>query len=142
MSVVRQGDTIRVHYTGRLTDGTVFDSSEGRQPLEFTVGENQVIPGFDAGVVEMSPGDSKEVSIAADQAYGPSRPDLMLEIDRGQIPSEIELKKGLQLEMSQQDGERLIVTVTRFTDKSVTLDANHPLAGKDLVFEIELVEIV
>ena len=141
MKEVRSGDTVKVHYTGRLKDDTVFDSSQGRPPLEFTVGGGQVIPGFDTGVLGMKEGDSKSIEIEAADAYGEHRGDLVFEVERSGIPENIELEEGIQLEMSQKDGNRIIVKVTGMTDEKVTLDANHPLAGKPLFFDIELVEI-
>ena len=137
-----QGDTVRVHYTGTLTDGTEFDSSAGREPLEFTLGSGQVIPGFDAGVTGMEPGETKTVMILADDAYGPRRPEMMLEVSPDQFPDEMEPEVGQQLQLSQPDGQAVVVTVTEVSDDSVTLDANHPLAGEDLRFELTLDSIV
>lgn len=138
----QQGNTVKVHYTGKLEDGTVFDSSQGRDPLEFTLGEGKIIPGFEKMVEGMTPGDSKEAHIPSDEAYGDRRDDMMLEVSREQIPAEIEVEVGQQLQVRQQDGQTMPVTVTDIGESSVKLDANHPLAGKDLLFEVELVEIV
>ena len=133
-----QGDTVRVHYTGTLTDGTQFDSSAGREPLEFTLGSGQVIPGFDAGVTGMEPGESKTVMILAADAYGPRRPEMVLEVGHEQFPDDMVPEVGQQLQLSQPDGQAVVVTVTEVTDDGVLLDANHPLAGEDLRFELTL----
>lgn len=138
----QSGDTVRVHYTGKLDDGTVFDSSRGRDPLEFTLGEGRVIPGFETAVSGLEPGASRTVTIPVDQAYGQKRDDLMLQVPRAQFPPNIDPQVGQQLQMHQGQGQPLIVTVTAVSDETVTLDANHPLAGKDLTFDLELVEIV
>lgn len=141
MSEAQNGNTVRVHYTGALEDGTVFDSSQGREPLEFTLGEQRVIPGFEKAVVGMSPGDKKTEKIPAEQAYGPRREDMLLEIDREQLPKEIAPEVGLQLQMTTTDGRQVPVKITEVEESKVKLDANHPLAGKDLVFDLELVEV-
>ncbi|GAA6163406.1 peptidylprolyl isomerase [Pelagimonas sp. KU-00592-HH] len=141
MSVAKSGDKVRIHYTGTLSDGSVFDSSEGREPLEFTLGSGQVIPGFDAGVTGMSVGEKKTVEIPCDQAYGPSHPEAIQDVPREQIPAEIPLEVGLQLQMQAPTGQVVPVTVVKITEEAVTLDANHALAGKDLTFALELVEI-
>jgi FKBP-type peptidyl-prolyl cis-trans isomerase 2 len=142
MTEAKQGDTVRVHYTGRLQDGTVFDSSQDREPLEFTIGENKVIPGFEQAVIGMDTGESKTAELEADQAYGQHSEQMVLEIDRDQVPEDVDLEIGGRLQLRRQDGGTAIVTVTNITDSNVTLDGNHPLAGKDLTFDIELVEIV
>ncbi len=136
------GDTIRVHYTGTLDNGTVFDSSVGREPLQFTIGLGQMIPGFDKGVVGLNLSESKTITIPADQAYGPYRADLVQVVARDQLPPDSELEVGQVLQASQPNGQIILVTVTNVTDSNVTLDANHRLAGKNLTFEIQLVEIV
>ena len=141
MTQVKSGDTVRIHYTGTLTDGTVFDSSAGRDPLEFTVGSGQIIPGLDKAIPGMAVGDKKSVPVPADEAYGPHHPEGVTSVPRGDIPAEIPLETGIQLQMSTPDGRQIPVTVTEVTAESVTLDANHQLAGKDLTFDIELVEI-
>lgn len=141
MSEAQKGNTVRVHYTGSLDDGTVFDSSEGREPLEFKLGEQRVIPGFENAVVGMSPGEKKKEKIPADEAYGPRRDDMLLEIDRDQLPKEISPEVGLQLQMTTTDGRQVPVKITEVEDSKIKLDANHPLAGKDLVFDLELVEV-
>ncbi len=141
MSKAETGNTVKVHYTGRLDDDTQFDSSAGRDPLEFTLGTGQVIPGFEEAVTGMSIGDSKTVTIPADQAYGPHHADLILVVERSQIPAHLNPEVGQQLEIHQQDGRAAAVVITEVTDESVSLDANHPLAGQDLIFDLELVEI-
>ena len=141
MAQAKSGDKVEVHYTGRLTDGTVFDSSEGRAPLQFTVGEGQVIPGFEQAVIAMSVGDKKTVEIPADQAYGPAQNELVMPVPRDQFPPEIVPEVGQKLQVGHPSGQTLVVTVTDVKDDIVPLDANPPLAGKDLVFDIELVAI-
>jgi peptidylprolyl isomerase len=141
MPQAQPGNTVRVHYTGRLDDDRVFDSSEGREPLEFTLGQGRVIPGFEEAVVGMEVGEEKTVRIPADRAYGPHRDEMVAEVSRSQIPPEIYPEVGQQLRMSQQ-GQSFVVTVTDVNDASVTIDGNHPLAGEDLTFDLELVEIV
>ena len=140
MAEAQAGDKVRVHYTGRLDDGSVFDSSRGRQPLEFTVGEGQVIPGFDQAVAGMTPGEEQTITIPADQAYGPRRDELLFTVPRGEFPPQIDPEVGQQLQV--QNGDQVaIVTVAGVSDEDVTLDGNHPLAGRDLTFDLELVEI-
>jgi peptidylprolyl isomerase len=141
MSNVNKGDTIKVHYTGKLDDGSVFDSSAEREPLQFTLGKGQLIPGFEDGVIGMGVGDSKTVKIPAEEAYGPLKEDLIVNIEKGQVPEHIKPEPGLQLQIKQPDGAMINVLITDVTDTHVTLDANHPLAGKDLTFDLELVEI-
>ena len=138
----KNGDKVKVHYTGELTDGTVFDSSLGREPIEFTIGGNQVIPGFEKAVIGLKVGESNKVTIPADEAYGQHRDDLIMTIDRDQFPEGLEPEVGQQLQATEESGQIVTVTVVDFSETTVTLDTNHPLAGKDLVFEIELVEIV
>jgi FKBP-type peptidyl-prolyl cis-trans isomerase 2 len=137
----KTGDTVRVHYTGRLQDGTIFDTSVGSEPLEFTLGQGQVIPGFEQAVIGMQVGESKTVTIPADQAYGPRRDDMILEVSRDELPDDLEPTVGMYLQMNQGDGGIMIVTITEVSETTIKIDANHPLAGQDLVFDIELVEI-
>jgi peptidylprolyl isomerase len=141
MTQAKTGDTVKVHYTGTLDDGTVFDSSLEREPLEFTLGAQQVVPGFENGVIGMAVEESKTVNIPCDQAYGPHNPQQVIEIGRDQIPADLNLQVGQQLQMSADDGQTLVVTVAELSDETVKLDANHMLAGKDLTFEIKLVSI-
>jgi peptidylprolyl isomerase len=142
MTQAKHGDTVKVHYTGKLDDGTVFDSSADRPPLEFTIGEGMIIPGFEQAVLGMSPGDSKTELIPTDQAYGPYVEDMVVVIDREQMPAEIEPEIGQQLQIQQPSGQIIPVVITDISAAAVTLDANHPLAGEDLTFDIQLVEIV
>jgi peptidylprolyl isomerase len=141
MSQAKQGDSVKVHYTGKLDDGTVFDSSVGREPLDFTVGGGQLIAGFDEAVVGMAVGEKKTVRIAPEQAYGPHNPEMTLQVPRSDLPADIQPELGMQLEASQEGGHSMVVTVVEITEESVTFDANHPLAGKALTFEIEVVEL-
>ncbi len=142
MSEAKSGDTVRLHYTGTLTDGSKFDSSEGRDPLEFTLGGGQVIPGLEREIFGMKVGDKKTVTAVADEAYGQPNPAALQDVPRDTIPPEIELAVGGQLQVSTQDGQQMTVTITAITDEVVTMDANHPLAGQDLIFDVELVEIL
>jgi len=135
------GDTVQVNYTGKLADGTVFDSSVGREPLEFTLGAAQVIPGFEKAVFGMKVGEKKTVTIPVDEAYGPRRDDMVGELPREKLPSDLAPEVGQQLIMARPDGGKTIGTIISVSDNTVTIDANHPLAGKDLTFEIELVKI-
>ncbi|PYE84131.1 FKBP-type peptidyl-prolyl cis-trans isomerase [Pseudoroseicyclus aestuarii] len=140
MTQVKQGDTVRIHYTG-TTEGETFDSSEGREPLEFQVGSGQIIPGLDAAVSGMEVGESKTVDIPKDQAYGDVDPSARQSVPRGQVPDNIPLEAGTRLQMQTPQGQVIPVTVVEVTDEEVVLDANHPLAGKDLTFKVEVVEV-
>jgi peptidylprolyl isomerase len=140
MREAQDGDRVAVHYTGKFTDGSVFDSSQGQEPLRFTIGAQEVIPGFERAVIGMSPGQTKTQTIPSDQAYGPHSDEMVLAIDRKEFPSDLELEVGRRLKLNQE-GQNMIVTITDVNESSITLDANHPLAGQDLVFDIELVEI-
>ena len=142
MTQAKAGDTVRVHYTGTLQDGTQFDSSTGRDPLEFTLGSGQIIPGLDNEVTGMAVCDTKQVTIAPEQAYGPRDPDRVQAVPREQIPENIPTEPGTQLQMQTPQGQAIPVVVAEVTETEVTLDANHPLAGKELTFDVELVEIV
>lgn len=141
MAAAKKGDTVRIHYTGTLDDGTTFDSSAGRDPLEFLLGSGQVIKGFDDGVMGMEVGEKKTVNIPCEYAYGPANEAMIQDVPREQIPAEIPLEVGLMLQMQGPGGQVLPVKVVKITDESVTLDANHELAGKDLTFALELVGI-
>ncbi|MCK0150633.1 peptidylprolyl isomerase [Marivita sp. S6314] len=141
MTQVKAGDTVSIHYTGTLADGETFDSSAGREPLEFAVGAGQIIPGLDQAIPGMAVGDKKVVVVPADQAYGQMDPNARQAVPRSEIPAEIPLEPGTQLQMQTPTGQVVPVMVAEVTDTEVTLDANHPLAGKDLTFAIELVEI-
>jgi FKBP-type peptidyl-prolyl cis-trans isomerase 2 len=141
MPRAKAGDTVRIHYTGRLEDGTVFDSSVDRQPLEFTIGTGHVIPGVEEAVTGMAPGESKSAAIPAEQAYGPHREEMVAVVDRHELPPHIQPAVGQQLSVEQQDGRRFNVTVTDVSERTVTIDANHELAGKNLLFDLELVDV-
>ncbi len=141
MSKATNGSKVKVHYTGRLEDGTVFDSSANREPLEFTVGGGQMIKGFDVAVNGMTIGDKKSVNIPSAEAYGEARADMILDVPREQVPADITPEVGMQLSLSQPDGQQVPVVITHVDDAKITLDANHPLAGKDLIFDIELVSM-
>jgi peptidylprolyl isomerase len=141
MSQAKSGDTVKIHYTGTLDDGTQFDSSQGRDPLEFEVGSGQVIPGFDKAVEGMTVGDSKSVRIEADEAYGPRHDQLVQEVDRSVLPDDLNPETGMALQSSSPDGQVTQFMVTDVTDQTITVDANHPLAGQALSFDIELVDI-
>lgn len=141
MPKAKAGDNVKVHYTGKLTDGTVFDSSEGRDPLEFEIGAGMMIKGFDAAVEGMEVGDKVTKEIVADEAYGQARQDLVFDVPKSNLPEDLKPEVGQQLAMTQPDGQQVPVTVAKVEDEKVIIDANHQLAGKDLVFDIELVEI-
>jgi len=142
MQQAKSGDKVKVHYHGKLTSGETFDSSEGRQPLEFEVGSGMVIKGFDDGVTGMKVGDKKTINIPAESAYGEKNPDMLIEYPRSQFPENIELQIGTDLMMSSASGQQFQVKIAEIKDDVVILDANHRLAGQELVFDIELVEIV
>jgi len=141
MPRAKNGDTVTVHYTGKLEDGTVFDSSVSRDPLQFTLGEDVLIPGFEQAVLGMSPGESKTAEVSADQAYGPHREEMVVEIDRQEFPPHFQPEVGQQLQIPQSEGRVTRLLVTSVSEQKVTLDANHPLAGRDLTFDIHLLEI-
>ncbi|MHC4791313.1 MAG: FKBP-type peptidyl-prolyl cis-trans isomerase [Planctomycetota bacterium] len=142
MAEAKQGDTVKVHYTGKLNDGTVFGSSVDREPLQLTIGNGQVIPDVEQAVVGMNPGESKTVKVLPEQAYGLYQEEMVVEVDRNQLPSDLELEVGKQLQVRQQDGQKAVVTVVDVSESSVKLDANHPLAGEELTFDLQLVEII
>lgn len=136
-----QGDTVHVHYAGRLEDGTVFDSSEGRDPIEFTLGAGQVIPGFEKAVIGMAEGETATARIPPEEAYGPQSQELVLRVERSQFPEGVTPQVGQRFQMQTQDGNTVRVTVTEEHEDTVEIDANHPLAGKALTFDVELVKI-
>ncbi len=142
MAEAKNGDKVRVHYTGRLDDGEVFDSSAQRDPLEFTIGSGEVIPGFDSAVTGMSPGQSKTVVLEPANAYGEYNAEMVHHVSRSQLPEDVELEPGMMVQASQGENETMLLTIKEITEKTITLDANHPLAGKELTFDIQLVEIV
>ncbi|MCX4310007.1 MAG: peptidylprolyl isomerase [Desulfovibrio sp.] len=137
---IKQGDKVRVHYTGTLGDGTEFDSSRNRAPLEFTLGEGSIIPGFEKAVTGHETGDKIKVVIPPEDAYGDADPDLIFTVARAQVPDSIPLKVGTPLQLSNEQGA-MDVVITEVGPEEITLDANHPLAGKELVFEIEVVDV-
>ena len=150
MKQAKQGDRVKVNFTGRLDDGTVVDTSEDcscedcgcdEGPVEFTIGEEEVIPGLEEAVIGMTPGQSKTVRIVADQAYGPRDEEMVMVVERQEMPEEINPEVGQTLELTDDDGESFLVTVTEVGDATVVLDANHPLSGQDITYEVELVEI-
>ena len=141
MSPVESGNKVKVHYTGTLGDGTVFDTSVGREPLKFTIGAGTMIPGFENAVRSMKPGQKKTATIPSDEAYGPHRDDMVLVIERDKLPEVLNPEVGQQLQMQNSAGRIVLFMVTKVSETSITVDANHPLAGKDLTFEIELVSI-
>ncbi len=141
MAAAKSGDTVKVHYTGTLDDGREFDSSVGRDPLEFAVGSQQVIPGFESAIEGMSPGDKRTVTIEPENAYGPHDPGMVQKVTRDRFPADVDIKVGMQFTASGQGGQPLSVTVVEMTDDDVTVDANHALAGQRLTFALELVAI-
>ena len=141
MGQAKTNDRVRVHYTGSLEDGTVFDSSVKREPLGFTIGQGAVIPGFENGIIGMKVGDTKSIAIPPDQAYGEHRDDLVGVVDRARMPENIIPEIGMILQVRSPEGEMINATVTDVTEAGVTLDMNHPLAGRELIFEVSLVEV-
>jgi FKBP-type peptidyl-prolyl cis-trans isomerase 2 len=142
MEKAKMGSTVKVHYTGKMDDGVVFDTSRERDPLEFTIGGGKLIKGFEEAVIGMATGETKTITIPSDEAYGAHRNEFVVTIDRAQFPPHIDLREGLTLHLKSPDGNILDAVIIAVEEDKVTLDANHPLAGKDLTFEIELVEIV
>lgn len=142
LSEAKKGSSVKVHYTGkRKSDGSVFDSSEGKEPLEFKLGEGQLIPGFEEAVEGMKSGESNTVTIPSDQAYGEPKDDLVVKFERDRLPEDIQPEVGQQLQLQHKDGNNIPVVITDLDENEITLDANHPLAGEDLIFEIEVVDI-
>lgn len=141
MSKVEKNNRVKVHYTGKLQDGQVFDSSREREPLEFTVGEGKLIKGFENAVIGMEISETKTVNIPSEQAYGPVMDELKQEVKKQELPDELNPEVGMELVSQQPDGRQIPVKIVDVTDQTVTVDANHPLAGKDLTFEIEILEI-
>ena len=141
MTQAKSGETVRIHYTGTLDDGTQFDSSEGRDPLEFALGGGQVIPGFDSAVDGMTVGESKSVTIAPEQAYGERHEQLVQQVPKSALPEDMKPEVGMQLQSQSPDGQVMNLVVTEVEEATITVDANHPLAGQALTFAIELVEI-
>lgn len=142
MNAAKSGDTVRIHYTGKLEDGTQFDSSEGRDPLEFALGSGNVIPGFENAVEGMTVGDKKSVTIPPEEAYGPRQEQLIQDVPRNRLPDGITPTVGMELQSQNENGQVMQFSVTAVDEESITVDGNHPLAGKALSFDVELVEIV
>lgn len=141
MSQAKQGSTVKVHYTGKLTNEQIFDSSREREPLEFTIGAGQMIPGFDTAVDGMAIGDNKQVTIPADEAYGARNEEAVFKLPKTQLPEDLEPQVGMQLQASREDGQTQALLIVGVEETEVVLDANHPLAGEDLIFDIELVSV-
>ncbi len=138
---VREGDIVKVHYTGRLTSGEVFDSSEGKDPLEFEVGAGMMIEGFDQAVIGMAVGEKKTVTIAPEEGYGPRFEEMVMEFPKANLPEDLVPELGMQLTLSSASGEQWAVTITHIAEEKITLDGNHHLAGQELEFDIEVVEV-
>jgi len=141
MSQVKEKDTVKVHYTGKLADGQVFDSSEGKDPIEFTLGQGQLIPGFENGLIDMKLNEKKTINIPMNEAYGEPRPELIQEVEKSQLPPEIAPEVGMGLVSKGPDGQEMNLLVAEVKEDTIVVDGNHPLAGKDLVFDLEVVEI-
>ncbi len=141
MSQVKQNDTVKVHYTGKLADGQVFDTSEGKEPIEFTLGQGQLIPGFEKGLLDMKINEKKTINIPKEEAYGEPRAELVQEVEKSQLPEEIKPEVGMGLVSKTPDGQEMNLVVSEVKEDTIVVDGNHPLAGKDLVFDLEVVEI-
>lgn len=141
MTQVKDNDTVKVHYTGKLSDGQVFDSSEGQEPLEFTLGKGQIIPGFEKGLIDMKLNEKKTITIAKEEAYGAINNDLRQEVKRSELPQDITPEVGMGLVSKSPDGQEMNLLVVEVKEESIVVDGNHPLAGKDLIFDLEVVEI-
>ncbi|MFH1061856.1 MAG: peptidylprolyl isomerase [Candidatus Omnitrophota bacterium] len=142
MNQAKQGDKVKIHYTGKLKNNSVFDSSRSRNPFEFIIGSGQVIAGFEEGTLGMKVNETKTITIPCDKAYGPKNPDLIAIVARGHLPKDLVPAVGLRLGIHNENGQKIPAIITEITEKEVTVDANHPLAGEDLIFELELVEII
>ena len=141
MSQVKDNNTVKVHYTGKLTDGQIFDTSEGREPLEFTIGQGQMIPGFEKGLIDMHLNEKKTITLSKEEAYGDAHPELIQEVQKNQLPEELTPEVGMSLISTAPDGSEHQLLVIEVKEDSIIVDANHPLAGKDLIFDLEVVEI-
>ncbi len=141
MAKIKDGDNVKVHYTGKLTDGTVFDSSDGREPLAFTIGKGMMIPGFEKAVLGMEINEEKTVTLKPEDAYGEIRQDMIAEVNKAQLPPDLKPEVGMELMSQTPDGQQLVVKVTEVNESSIKVDANHQLAGKDLTFDIRVVEV-
>ncbi len=141
MSQVKENNTVKVHYTGKLSDGQVFDTSEGKEPLAFTLGQGSLIPGFEKGLIDMKLNEKKTINITKDDAYGDTREDLIIEVPKSELPQDMNPEVGMGLVSRAPDGQEMNLMVVEVKEESVVLDGNHPLAGKDLIFDLEVVEI-
>jgi FKBP-type peptidyl-prolyl cis-trans isomerase SlpA len=141
MSQVKENNTVKVHYTGKLSDGQVFDSSEGKEPLEFTLGKGQIIPGFEKGLIDMKLNEKKTITIAKEEAYGDINDNLRQEVKKTELPEDIKPEVGMGLVSKSPDGQEMNLLVVEVKEESIVIDGNHPLAGKDLIFDLEVVEI-
>lgn len=141
MTKIKDGNEVKVHYTGKLNDGTVFDSSDGREPLAFTIGKGMMIPGFEKGVMGMALNEEKTITLPPEEAYGEVREDMIAEVPNQQLPPEIKPEIGMELMSQTPDGQQLVVKIKEVKDESIVIDANHPLAGQELTFDIKVVEI-
>lgn len=141
MSLVKENNTVKVKYTGKLADGYVFDSSEGKEPLEFTLGQGQIIPGFEKGLLNMKLNEKKTITIAKEEAYGEIDSELIHEVKKAQLPEDMKPEVGMGLVSKSQDGHEMNLVVVEVKDESIIVDGNHPLAGKDLIFDVEVVAI-
>ncbi len=142
MAEAKKGDTVKVHYTVKLADGMIIGSTTDYEPLQFTIGEGRILPGFEQAVIGMNPGESKTIEVPASQAFGPHLDEMVITIDRNRLPGDFEPKVGEQVQFRQMDGQIATVRVTEVSESSITIDANHPLAGKDLTFDIQFLEVV
>ncbi len=142
MSQVKENNTVKVNYTGKLSDGQVFDSSEGKEPLEFTLGKGQLIPGFEKGLIDMKVNEKKTITIAKDEAYGEINKDLIQEVKKTELPQDMTPEVGMGLVSKTPDGQEMNLLVIEVKEESIVIDGNHPLAGKDLIFDLEVVEIL
>jgi peptidylprolyl isomerase len=141
LAQAKSGDKVKVNYTGKLDDGTVFDTTSGRSPLEFTIGEGRLIPDFEQAVIGMEPGQSRSIQVSSENAYGPHREEMVMTIERKDLPEGLDPQVNQKLQVQQANSQPFVVTVTEVSEAGITLDANHPLAGKDLLFDIQLAEI-
>ncbi|GGK50259.1 MULTISPECIES: FKBP-type peptidyl-prolyl cis-trans isomerase [Flavobacteriaceae] len=141
MIQVKENNTVKVHYTGKLSDGQIFDSSEGKEPLEFTLGQGQLIPGFEKGLIDMKLNEKKTITLAKEEAYGEPSEELIHEVQKSQLPQDMEPQVGMGLVSKTQDGQEMNLMIVEVKDETVIIDGNHPLAGKELIFDLEVVEI-
>jgi FKBP-type peptidyl-prolyl cis-trans isomerase 2 len=141
MIQVRENNTVKVHYVGKLSDGQVFDTSEGKEPLEFTLGQGKLIPGFEKGLIDMKLNEKKTITISKEDAYGESREDLIQEVDKSQLPEDITPEIGMGLVSKSSDGNEMNLLIVEVKEATIVIDGNHPLAGKELIFDLEVVDI-